>query len=126
MTRARGIAAAPACALALALAAAAAGCGGGEGGVPGGSAERGRQLIAENGCGSCHRIAGIEQATGDVGPRLTDFRAKRRIARRLPNNPESVVRWLLNPQAVKPNTLMPNLRLTPEQARDIADYLYTQ
>lgn len=94
--------------------------------VPGASAERGRELIVENGCGTCHRIGGIERANGDVGPPLMRFRENRLIAGRLPNNPENVVRWLLDPQAIRPNTVMPNLRLTPQQARDIASYLYSQ
>jgi cytochrome c len=102
------------------------GCGAGQGTLPRASAERGHDLIVENGCGSCHTIGGVERANGDVGPRLTAFKRKRRIAGRLPNTPDAVVRWLLDPQAVDPSTLMPNLGLTPEQARDIADYLYTQ
>lgn len=90
------------------------------------SAERGHDLIVENGCGSCHRIGGIERAKGDIGPSLETFQAKPQIAGRLPNNPDETVRWLLNPQATDPTTAMPNLGLTPEQARDIATYLYTQ
>jgi cytochrome c len=101
-------------------------CGAERGPVPRASAERGHVLIVENGCGTCHTIGGVERATGDVGPRLTQFKRKRRIAGRLPNTPDAVVRWLLDPQAVDPSTLMPNLGLTPEQARDIAEYLYTQ
>jgi cytochrome c len=107
-------------------AAAVAACGGGPASAPQTAAERGHRLILHEGCGTCHTIGGVERADGDVGPRLTDFRKKRRIAGKLPNDPDAVARWLLDPQAVKPNTLMPNLRLTPEQARDIAAYLYTQ
>lgn len=110
----------------VALVAASAGCGSEPRAPREAAAERGHDLIVENGCGTCHTIGGVERADGDVGPRLVDFRRKRRIAGRLPNDPDAVVRWLLDPQAVKPNTLMPNLRLTPQQARDIAAYLYTQ
>jgi cytochrome c len=102
------------------------GCGSERGPLPKASAERGHDLIVENGCGTCHTIGGVERANGDVGPRLTDFKRKRRIAGRLPNTPDAVVRWLLDPPAVDPPTLMPDLDLTPEQARDIAAYLYTQ
>jgi cytochrome c len=111
---------------ALAAAGASAGCGEQTDAVPRASAQRGHDLIVENGCGMCHTIGGVELARGNVGPPLTNFRDKRRIAAKLPNRPDAVVRWLLDPQAVDPGTLMPNLRLTPEQARDIADYLYTQ
>ncbi|MBA3421848.1 MAG: c-type cytochrome [Thermoleophilaceae bacterium] len=102
------------------------GCGGGSDPATKASAERGHDLIVKNGCGSCHRIGGVERANGDVGPSLEKFQANPRIAGRLPNNPDEVVRWLLNPQAIDPTTVMPNLGLTPEQARDIANYLYTQ
>ncbi len=101
------------------------GCGSGSDPVKA-SAERGHDLIVENGCGSCHRIGGVERAKGEVGPSLREFPAKPQIAGRLANNPDEVVRWLLNPQAVDPPTVMPNLGLTPEQARDIANYLYSQ
>ncbi len=90
------------------------------------SAERGHDLIVHNGCGTCHRIGGVERANGDVGPSLRNFPANPRLAGRLPNNPDETVRWLMNPQAIDPTTVMPNLRLTPGQARDIANYLYTQ
>ncbi len=118
MSRAGRAAALTAC---LAAAGILGGCGG-----QSASAERGHDLIVTNGCGSCHRIGGVERANGDVGPSLTEFQSKPQIAGRLPNNPDEVVRWLLNPQAIDPPTLMPNLGLTPEQARDIANYLYTQ
>lgn len=36
-----------------------------------------------------------------------------------------MVRWLRNPQAVTPRTLMPNLGVTEADARDIAAYLAT-
>jgi cytochrome c len=113
---------------ALTACVAAAGLLGGCGGQPQvkASAERGHDLIVQNGCGTCHRIGGVERANGDVGPSLRNFQANPRLAGRLPNNPEEVVRWLLNPQAIDPTTIMPNLGLTPGQARDIANYLYTQ
>ena len=88
--------------------------------------ERGRELIARHGCGSCHVIGGIDRADGDIGPNLTSFKNNAPIAGRLPNKPDAVTRWLLDPQAIKPGTRMPNLGLTPEQARDIVEYLYTQ
>ncbi len=102
------------------------GCGGQSEPLPKASAERGHDLIVGNGCGSCHRIGGVERANGDVGPSLTEFERKPRIARRLANHPNEVVRWLLDPKAIDPTTLMPNLGLTPQQARDITQYLYTQ
>ena len=122
MTGAGRVAALTAC---LAAAGLLGGCGGQPDPVKA-SAERGHDLIVQNGCATCHRIGGVERANGDVGPSLRNFQTNPRIAGRLPNNPNEVVRWLLNPQAIDPTTIMPNLGLTPGQARDIANYLYTQ
>jgi cytochrome c len=93
--------------------------------VPGGDPDRGAELIASSGCGSCHTIPGIEGADADVGPPLTDMGRREYIAGNLPNEPENMIRWLVDPQGVEPGTAMPDLRLTEAQARHIAAYLYT-
>jgi cytochrome c oxidase subunit 2 len=41
----------------------------------------------------------------------------------LRNTPENMARWLKDPQAVKPGALMPNFRLSDEQARQMAALL---
>jgi cytochrome c len=105
---------------------AACGTGNGEELVPGGSADRGRELISSYGCGACHVIGGIQTARGHVGPPLTNFRAKGSIAGVLPNTPPNVERWIQHPQQVHPGTIMPNLGVTPRNATDIAAYLYGQ
>jgi cytochrome c1 len=53
------------------------------------------------------------------------FSQRTMIAGELPNTPENVERWIENPKAVEPKTAMPDLGLSPEQASDIAAYLYT-
>jgi cytochrome c1 len=90
-----------------------------------GHPERGAQLIARYGCGSCHTIPGIDRADGLVGPPLTRFGARSYIAGELPNNAENLQRWISNPQAVEPGTAMPNLGVSAIDAQDIAAYLYT-
>ncbi len=91
----------------------------------GGVAERGGQVIASKGCGSCHTIPGIKGARGLVGPPLTSFGRRTFIGGELPNKPENLVRWVRSPRSVEPGTAMPNLGLTEQQARDVAAYLYT-
>jgi cytochrome c1 len=91
--------------------------------VPGGSASVGKELITGLGCGSCHEIPGIRGADGLVGPPLTKFGRRQIIAGQLGNTPENLVRWLMDPKGVEPGTDMPDLGITPEQARDIATYL---
>lgn len=93
--------------------------------VEGGDAAAGAALIQSYGCGACHTISGIPFARGEVGPPLRDFSAQVYIAGVLPNMPERLIAWLVDPQAIDPRTAMPNLGLDAAQARDIAAYLYT-
>jgi cytochrome c1 len=95
--------------------------------VPGGNPTAGRALIVDRyGCGSCHVIGGIDTANGRVGPPLTQFAQKQTIAGRFPATTQSVERWIQHPQELQPGTIMPDLGVTPQQAKDIAAYLYTQ
>jgi cytochrome c len=106
----------------------AAGCGGGQHQqVPGASVSAGKDLIAHYGCGACHQIGGVDSANGHVGPSLKNFqKAIPFIVGKLPNTPDNVARWIQNPQSILPNGIMPNLGVKPQEARDIAAYLYTQ
>lgn len=93
--------------------------------VAGGDAESGQLLIDFYQCGSCHRIPGVEGARGVVGPPLTQFGLRSFIAGAVPNQPESLVDWLMDPQSIEPGTAMPDVGLTQPEARDIAAFLYT-
>jgi cytochrome c1 len=116
--------------LAIAMAALLASCTGGKE-TPGyevrmyGSPHRGKDLIQNYGCGSCHTIPGIYTAQGLVGPPLYFFGRRTMIAGELPNSSDNLVRWIRDPKAIEPGTAMPNLGLSSEQAHDIAAYLYT-
>jgi cytochrome c oxidase assembly factor CtaG len=104
----------------------AAGCARAEGSaVPGASASRGRQTLVAMGCGSCHTIPGIREARGRVGPSLAGIGARSIIAGHLPNTPDNMVRWIMDPPAINPQTAMPKLGVTAASARDIVAYLYT-
>lgn len=94
--------------------------------VPGGDAARGRQLVVSYGCGGCHVMPGVPGAQGRVGPPLEHFAERQYIAGRVPNEPEALVQWIVNPKTVDSLTVMPILGVTLEHARDIAAYLYTQ
>jgi cytochrome c2 len=39
--------------------------------------------------------------------------------------PDNLVKWLRQPQNVVPGNAMPDMGVTPQDARDIAAYLYT-
>jgi cytochrome c1 len=90
-----------------------------------GNPRYGKQIIQAYGCGGCHIVPGIRQARGLVGPPLLYFSERTMIAGELPNTPDNLVRWVENPRAIEPKTAMPDLGLTPEQANDVAAYLYT-
>ena len=124
--RRRGIAWIAACACGLLLAA----CVGGKTEpayvvATGGDAERGEQILDAAPCGSCHTIPGIKGAHGKIAPPLNFFSQRTFIAGAVPNSPDNLVRWILDPQSIEPGTAMPSVGLSPEQARDVAAYLYT-
>jgi cytochrome c len=92
--------------------------------VPGGHAKNGRNYMEAAGCGSCHLIPGVVDARGMVGPSLEHFAQRSFIAGEVPNTTANLVKWIVNPPSIEPKTAMPVLGVTPEQARDIAAYLY--
>jgi cytochrome c len=91
----------------------------------GGNAARGKELIRSYGCGSCHTIPRVPGAEASVGPSLQGEATRAYIAGVLPNQPENMIRWIMNPPGVDEKTAMPNLHVTATDARDIAAYLYT-
>lgn len=93
--------------------------------VPGGDAERGRVRIAAYGCGTCHSIPGVPGANAHIGPPLDAYAERAYIAGALRNRPESLVRWIMDPQTIEPGTAMPDLGVKEHEARDIAAYLYS-
>jgi cytochrome c2 len=92
----------------------------------GASASRGHDLILHYGCGQCHTIGGVQAADGKVGPSLQDFGDYRYLVGIMPRTPQNTARWIEHPQRYLPQGAMPDLGVTPAQARDIAAYLYSQ
>lgn len=91
----------------------------------GGNAARGKELIRSYGCGSCHTIPRVPGAEATVGPSLQGEATRAYIAGVMPNVPENMIRWIMNPPGVDDKTAMPNLDVTAADARDIAAYIYT-
>lgn len=90
-----------------------------------GNSQHGRQLIESYGCGACHMIPGVHDARGMVGPPLLHFSERTMIAGELANTPPNLTHWIQHPKQVEPNTAMPELGVTQDEANDIAAYLYT-
>lgn len=83
---------------------------------------RGRTLMAHYQCGSCHAVPGVPGGA-ERAPELARFGRRSYIAGQLPNTPETLQRWLLDPPGMLPGTTMPRLGLSERDARDIAGYL---
>lgn len=92
--------------------------------VADGDAVRGARAIERYGCGACHGIPGIAGANATVGPPLGGFVRSSYVAGVVPNRPEQLVRWIVDPPAIDPRTAMPDLDVSEPEARDIAAYLY--
>ena len=90
----------------------------------GGSPSEGKKLLVGYGCVSCHTVDGIGAAQGRVGPPLIDVGARAYLGGVLANTPHNMQRWIMHPQQFSPNTAMPDLGVTEEQARDMTAYLY--
>jgi mono/diheme cytochrome c family protein len=88
--------------------------------------ERGEIVLRQYACHACHRIDGVVGPDTNVGPALVDWRSRRYIAGTLPNTRDNLVRWIVDPAGVSPNTLMPDLGVTDAHARDMANYLFAQ
>jgi len=80
-------------------------------------ADAGRKLFERGGCKSCHQVG---PAGGYVGPSFTSGTP---IGQKL--RPGWIVRWLENPQAMKPDVLEPRYGFSEAQARALAAYLMT-
>lgn len=93
--------------------------------VAGGDAERGRALVAQYQCGSCHAIPDVKAAIGTAGPPLDTFGQRSYIAGHIPNLPDNLVRWLIDPPAMVPGTPMPKMGVSEDEARHMAAFLYT-
>jgi cytochrome c1 len=60
-----------------------------------------------------------------VGPSLDGVASRNYLGGVLPNEPQNLMRWIMDPQAHNPRTVMPKVVESEEDARDVAAYLYT-
>jgi mono/diheme cytochrome c family protein len=93
---------------------------------------RGRKLMEDNGCPSCHLFTGVPPLEGATPYKMEEkaLATAMQLAPDLRNarsriRPEALVAWVTNPKAVKADTQMPEFQLKPEDARDVAAYILT-
>lgn len=93
--------------------------------IAGSDPERGLAVIVREGCAACHAVPGIDWPRGRAGPALNGFASSPLIAGRLPNRPDVLTAWLIDPPSLAPGTAMPPSSITEAEARDVAAFLYT-
>jgi cytochrome c551/c552 len=80
-----------------------------------GDAENGQAMFEVRGCLGCHSLERAGQAAADHGPELSKLGSK--------VNARWLYDWLREPRNHFPTTIMPDLRLTEQEAWDITAYL---
>ena len=89
------------------------------------SIERGRTAITQYACNACHNVPGITGSDVHVGPPLAGIAGRGLIAGAVPNTREQMVRWIRDPRSIDPETTMPAMQVSEQDARDIAAFLAT-
>lgn len=85
----------------------------------------GRHVFETTACVSCHAVGGTN-GTGRFGPDLTHLMSRRTIAAgATENTPENLRLWIQNPDAIKPGSLMPAMKLGDNELDALVRYLET-
>jgi len=85
----------------------------------------GRHVFESTACLNCHAIAGTN-GTGRFGPDLTHLMSRSTIASgAAENTPENLRLWIQNPEAIKPGSLMPAMKLIDADVDALVRYLET-
>jgi cytochrome c oxidase subunit 2 len=77
----------------------------------------------QSSCSLCHTIQGTH-AQATIGPDLTHLAGRGTLAAgSLPNTPENLSSWILDPQHIKPGVRMPGTAMSPQDLRALVAYL---
>jgi cytochrome c2 len=80
------------------------------------SSPEAKAILKAKSCGTCHVIPGVEGAYGKFGPSLKGLRDRARIlGGTMKYSTKNMEKWLKNPKALKPDTMMPNTGLSDEE-----------
>jgi cytochrome c oxidase subunit 2 len=89
------------------------------------AASQGQRIFETTACINCHTVVGTV-ANGHFGPDLTHLMSRDTIAAGAANNtPENLRRWITNPDAIKPGSLMPAMQLSDQDLDALSAYLET-
>jgi len=85
----------------------------------------GQRIFETTACINCHTVSGTV-ANGRFGPDLTHLMSRDTIAAgAAANTPENLQRWILNPNTMKPGSLMPAMELNEQELDALTAYLET-
>jgi cytochrome c oxidase subunit II len=85
----------------------------------------GRRVFERTACLNCHAIDGTS-GTGRFGPDLTHLMSRHTIASgAAENNRQNLRLWIQNPDAIKPGSLMPAMKLSDTELDALVRYLET-
>ena len=85
----------------------------------------GRRVFETTACINCHAVGGTV-ATGRFGPDLTHLMSRSTIASGAAENTSDNLRlWIENPDAIKPGSLMPAMKLSDADLNALLRYLQT-
>ncbi|KMO44183.1 cytochrome C [Methylobacterium tarhaniae] len=94
--------------------------------LTGGEPDRAAGPMIAYGCAGCHEIPDLAGPRGRIGPPLRGLAERVYLGGVLPNTPDNLVRWIVDPKAASPRTAMPVTGISEAQARDVAAYLYAR
>lgn len=84
---------------------------------------QGEQVFFGAACVYCHTVRGTS-ATGTIGPDLTHLASRQSLAAdTVDNTPETLGVWIVSPETIKPNSLMPGTDFTPEELKALIAFL---
>jgi len=87
--------------------------------------QAGSKLFHSLSCVKCHVVQGTG-ADGRFGPDLTHLMSRHTLAAMtVPNSRDNLLRWVKNPDDLKPGARMPSFQLTEQQLQELVAYLET-
>jgi cytochrome c oxidase subunit 2 len=93
--------------------------------VQDGRVRAGKRVFETTSCINCHALGGTA-ASGRFGPDLTHLMSRATLASgAVENTPANLRLWIQNPDAIKPGSLMPAMKLSDEDLDAVAAYLET-
>jgi len=98
-----------------------------------GNAERGKELVGAVGCLACHAVDDFPRTNPDAGnwghkdPRMVMHGPElNQLGSKLSKNRDWLISWLIDPKHYWENAQMPSMKLSQQEAADVADYLLSK